>query len=183
MPLTEMERGSGLAVALDLINTWDELVAEPDLLRDAGWLRRWLTWHGFPVAAASIRNGDLEPARDLRESLTAAFDAADEASSVPHPQRARGHGGNPAGARAGRGRLALPHLARRACRPRLRGRVRHVGLLEAVRDGSFGRFGRCAGAPCTCVFVDRSRNRSRRYCCQLCADRVAQAAYRARKRG
>ena len=30
---------------------------------------------------------------------------------------------------------------------------------------------------------DRSRNRSRRYCCQLCADRIAAAAYRERAKG
>ena len=48
---------------------------------------------------------------------------------------------------------------------------------------SAGRFGRCAGTPCRCAFVDRSRNRTRRYCCStLCADRVAQAHYRARKK-
>ena len=57
-----------------------------------------------------------------------------------------------------------------------------AGLLEALRDLGWQRFGRCAGAPCRCAFVDRSRNRTRRYCCSLCADRVAQAQYRARKK-
>jgi len=33
MPLTRDEtRGTGLAVAVDLVNTWDELEAEPDLI-------------------------------------------------------------------------------------------------------------------------------------------------------
>ena len=58
-----------------------------------------------------------------------------------------------------------------------------LGLLEAIRDLGWQRFGRCAGEPCRCAFVDRSRNRSRRYCCELCADRVAQASYRRRKAG
>ena len=57
-----------------------------------------------------------------------------------------------------------------------------AGLLEAMRDLGWSRFGRCAGSPCRCAFVDRSRNRSRRYCCSLCADRVAQADYRRRQR-
>jgi predicted RNA-binding Zn ribbon-like protein len=183
MPLTEMERGSGLAVAVDLINTRDELVAEPDLLHSADWLRRWLSWHGFPVAAASIRDGDLEPARDLRATLTAAFDAADEASAVDILNELAATAATPPVLEPAPDgwrfrtwpdeRAGLDFAAAYAA----------VGLLDAVRDGGFARFGRCAGAPCTCVFVDRSRNRSRRYCCQLCADRVAQAAYRARNRG
>jgi len=56
-----------------------------------------------------------------------------------------------------------------------------MSLLEAIRDHGWERFGICAAAPCCCVFVDRSRNRSRRYCSSLCADRVAQAAYRRRQ--
>ena len=32
MPLTREGRGTALAVAVDLVNTWDELVREPDLL-------------------------------------------------------------------------------------------------------------------------------------------------------
>jgi predicted RNA-binding Zn ribbon-like protein len=57
-----------------------------------------------------------------------------------------------------------------------------MSLLEAIRDDGWERFGICAGAPCCCVFVDRSKNRSRRFCSDLCADRVAQALHRARRR-
>jgi predicted RNA-binding Zn ribbon-like protein len=57
-----------------------------------------------------------------------------------------------------------------------------MSLLEAIRDDGWERFGTCAGAPCCCVFVDRSKNRSRRFCSELCADRVAQALYRERRR-
>ncbi len=56
-----------------------------------------------------------------------------------------------------------------------------MGLLQLVVDGEWDRIGRCAGAPCCCVFVDRSKNRSRRYCTQLCADRVNQANARRRR--
>ena len=56
-----------------------------------------------------------------------------------------------------------------------------VGLLETIRDHGLSRFGRCTAHPCRCVFVDRSRNRSRRYCCDLCADRANQQAARRRR--
>jgi len=57
-----------------------------------------------------------------------------------------------------------------------------MSLLEAIRTDGWERFGLCAGAPCCCVFVDRSKNRSRRFCSDLCADRVAQALHRRRRR-
>ena len=59
----------------------------------------------------------------------------------------------------------------------------HPQVLEAIRAHGWDRFGICDALPCRCVFVDRSRNRSRRYCCDLCADRATQAAARARRRG
>jgi predicted RNA-binding Zn ribbon-like protein len=52
----------------------------------------------------------------------------------------------------------------------------------AIQTEGWERFGVCDALPCRCVYIDRSRNRSRRYCCQLCADRVAAAAYRERAR-
>jgi predicted RNA-binding Zn ribbon-like protein len=56
------------------------------------------------------------------------------------------------------------------------------GLLEGIREFGYSRFGICSGAPCRCVYVDRSRARARRYCSELCADRVNQARYRSRRR-
>ena len=65
-----------------------------------------------------------------------------------------------------------------------RGAVAFV-VLATVLPVLFGyglsRFGRCLARPCRCVFVDRSRNRSRRYCCDLCADRANQQAARRRR--
>jgi predicted RNA-binding Zn ribbon-like protein len=44
------------------------------------------------------------------------------------------------------------------------------------------RLGMCAAADCGAVFVDTSRNRSRRYCSETCASRTTVSAYRARRR-
>jgi predicted RNA-binding Zn ribbon-like protein len=40
----------------------------------------------------------------------------------------------------------------------------------------------CAESSCTGIVLDLSRNRSRRFCSTACGNRVAVAAYRARKR-
>ena len=58
-----------------------------------------------------------------------------------------------------------------------------AALLEEIRTHGRRRLGTCVAAPCRCAFVDRSRSRTRRYCCDLCADRANQAARRRRLRG
>jgi predicted RNA-binding Zn ribbon-like protein len=168
-----------VALAVDLVNTWDELEDPPELLRDTAVLQRFLRRHGFESEAEQAAEGDLEPTRALRDRLRATFEVDDEQTAVgllnqvllesdAKPQLARGEDswrlrwvGAP-----------LDVLASTAA----------TSLLEAIRDDGWQRFGICAGAPCCCVFVDRSRNRSRRYCSSLCADRVAQAAYRRRRK-
>jgi predicted RNA-binding Zn ribbon-like protein len=181
MPLTETDRGSGLAVAIDVVNTWDELAEPPELLRSVDVLRRVLAWHGRDEAAAAIGDGELAAARRLRDALGAVFDARSERAAVAALNELAAETGAP------------PQLERagkawrfRTWPPESEGlrfvaAYAAVGLLDAIRELGFARFGRCDGSPCRCVYVDRSRNRSRRYCCQLCADRVAQANLRRRR--
>ena len=183
MPLTRDEtRGSGLAVAIDLVNTWDELNAEPDLIEGVADVRVWLEWHGLHTAAARLGENDVDRVRALRSRLDKVFDARDEDEAAALlNELGREHG-------------LPPQLERTAAGWRLRtwpdereglaavAAFATAGLLTAFHDLGWRRFGRCAGAPCRCAFVDRSRNRARRYCCGLCADRVAQAQYRKRKR-
>jgi predicted RNA-binding Zn ribbon-like protein len=58
-----------------------------------------------------------------------------------------------------------------------------MGLATVVRDGGLERLSVCAANGCSRVFVDTSRNRSRRYCDPgTCGNRTNVAAYRARQR-
>jgi predicted RNA-binding Zn ribbon-like protein len=183
MPFTRDEtRGSGLAVAIDLINTWDELEPEPDLIEGLADVRTWLEWHGLTTAAKRVGEADVDRVRALRARFDRVFDAGDEGEAASRlNELAREFGMAPVLEQHGRGwRLrswpdegeGLPAVAAYAT----------AGLLTAFQELGWARFGRCAGSPCRCAFVDRSRNRSRRYCCTLCADRVSQAQYRFRKR-
>ena len=183
MPLTRDEtRGSGLALAIDLVNTWDELEPEPDLIEGLQDVRTWLEWHGLPTGAKALGEADVDRVRALRARFDRVFDADDEDEAASRlNELAREHGIPPVLERVGGSwrlrswpdeREGLPAVAAYAT----------AGLLAAFQELGWARFGRCAGAPCRCAFVDRSRNRSRRYCCTLCADRVAQAQYRSRKR-
>jgi predicted RNA-binding Zn ribbon-like protein len=55
-------------------------------------------------------------------------------------------------------------------------------LARAIADGSGDRLRTCVGDPCRCVYVDRTKANRQRYCCELCNDRMASAAYRRRNR-
>ena len=57
-----------------------------------------------------------------------------------------------------------------------------MGLAELVVSGESQRVRMCASPTCRDVFVDLSRNRSRRYCdSRTCGNRLHVAAYRARR--
>ena len=58
-----------------------------------------------------------------------------------------------------------------------------MALVDVIRAQETDRLRSCAADDCQDVVVDLSRNRSRRYCEQGCGNRVAVAAYRARKAG
>ena len=166
-----------VALAVALANTWDELEDPPELLRDLPALRRFFERCGYP--ARRLTRPDVARVRALRSSLRSAFEADGDEQAVATLNRVL------------RDSRAKPQLERRGATWELAwsgppvdvvASTASLSLLEAIRDDGRDRFGICAGAPCCCVFVDRSKNRSRRFCSNLCADRVAQAALRARRR-
>jgi predicted RNA-binding Zn ribbon-like protein len=57
-----------------------------------------------------------------------------------------------------------------------------MGLAMAFLDLGPERFGTCADPRCNGVFIDTSRNRSRRYCSERCVSRANVAAHRQRQR-
>jgi predicted RNA-binding Zn ribbon-like protein len=57
-----------------------------------------------------------------------------------------------------------------------------MGLSQVVVQHGWQRLGVCSAEGCDNVYVDTSRNASRRYCSNTCASRSTVAAYRARRR-
>ena len=57
-----------------------------------------------------------------------------------------------------------------------------MGLSQVVVQHGWQRLGVCSAEGCDDVYVDTSRNASRRYCSNTCASRSTVAAYRARRR-
>jgi predicted RNA-binding Zn ribbon-like protein len=171
----------GVTLALQLANTIDLLEDLPDLLRDVDRFVRFLRRVGYD-GAREATDRDLARVRKLRSRITDAMDAdevtaaailaplAESLDTRPRlvPRRGGGwelrYGPSP---EQGASALAASVV---------------VGLMQLMAEGQWDRIGRCTGAPCCCFFVDRTRNRNRRFCCQLCADRTNQARARARRR-
>lgn len=60
--------------------------------------------------------------------------------------------------------------------------VTAMGLATVLVDQGMARFGVCAASDCRDVFIDTSRNKSRRHCSTTCSTREAVAAHRRRRR-
>lgn len=172
-----------VAMAVELVNTRDELTDVDKLAtpadvavfidaHDAEWCRPgWVP-----------EERDLHEIRALRARLRAVFHARDQAeaaqllnailadvSAVP---RVSVHGDDP----------HLHFEPEEGSPARWLAAITAMGLSVALIEGGFDRIGVCDSSTCNEVYVDTSRNKSRRHCSDTCTTRENVAAYRARQR-
>lgn len=166
----------------DLINTYDTYLEHPEKLRTPADLDTFLREHSFPVRSASTP-ADLEQVRILREQLRDLWnsetveviaapisDLLSKARVVPQLKAATGDLWSidyivPQDA---------PLIERLSAEAAL-------GILTALEQYGKERLRHCDSAPCQDVFVDMTRNRSRRFCDDRCANRYNIAAFRRRQ--
>ena len=179
--LSRANTATDLDLAVLMVNTVDLLEDPPDRLSDLTWLTSAYGQVGHAALAADLSDADLPRLQDLRHGLRIAFDASDVATAAAAL--------NPMLESARAVFVLVPHsgAADFLVDPSRRG----VDALEArlpaavarhVAQHGVDRLGVCVGDPCRCVFVDRTRAGTRRYCCTWCNDRTAARAYRARRR-
>ena len=72
----------GMTFVVRLLNSWDELEPDPELLRDPSVGARFLRRHGFDDAAARMDEAELAALKALRGRLQAAWDAPDDEDAV-----------------------------------------------------------------------------------------------------
>lgn len=176
-------KDSPVRLAVDLVNTL-EIVAGEDRLTTpedvhalvdphAGeWLHPdWVVSekdvHELRALRAQLRKvlGSSDPAA----AATILNQILDDAGATP---RVSVHGSTP------------PHMhfdSRDATPSKWVGAISAMGLAVVLVDHGIDRFGVCASSTCEDVFVDSSRNRSRRHCSDTCNTRENVAAYRRRK--
>jgi predicted RNA-binding Zn ribbon-like protein len=179
--LSRASIATDLDLAVLVINTLDLLEDPPDRLSDLAWLTSAYGQVGHAALAADLSEADLPRLRELRSGLRTAFGAPDVAAAAAAL--------NPMLESARTVFLLVPHgsVGAFVVDPSRRG----VDALEArlpaavaqhIAQHGVERLGVCVGDPCRCVFVDRTRAGTRRYCCTWCNDRTAARAYRARRR-
>lgn len=177
-----MDLGRDLDLVVELINTEWVLASPPDRLTSVEVFRDILRRAGDKETARQLRKRDLEALRELRSDLHAAF-------AMPAPADAAAYVSDLMVAAGIVARLEVSdagsvHLEWAGDRRGVAAlRARFVGALtEQLLRSATARIGVCQAPPCTCVYVDRGRAGTRRYCCDLCNDRAAASAYRSRRR-
>jgi predicted RNA-binding Zn ribbon-like protein len=171
-----------LAAGAELINTGRE--AAGDQLRTLADVQEFgdrYAFHGNPAGP-----GDLARLRALRarlDAVAAACESGDDAAAIEMLNELLAETGAIPQIVAHDGRGPHIHVSRPTAP--LSDRVAAhlaMGLAELVVAGESQRVRSCASPSCRDVFVDLSRNRSRRYCdSRTCGNRLHVAAYRARR--
>lgn len=170
-----------VVLATDLVNTL-ALPSGHDALTGPAALRRFLDDHEVSFAGP-VSEEDLGRVRALRLRLREVFLASDADSAAARLNALLAEAG------------ALPQLTNHDgqrwhlhFRPndgsleRWLAAETAMGLATVVRDHGTARLATCAAPDCDDVFVDTSRNRSRRYCdAATCGNRAHVAAYRQRR--
>jgi predicted RNA-binding Zn ribbon-like protein len=171
-----------LDIAVELVNTDYFLADPPDQLTSAAAVQEILEELGHADLARQLEPGDLERLRRLRERLRPVFAAPTpaEAARLLNPMLREARAApqlieDPPGVwllRPGADRRGIDALEARL----------PAALAAHVASVGTRRLGVCHAAPCRCVYVDRTRPGTRRYCCDQCNDRAAAAAYRSRRK-
>jgi predicted RNA-binding Zn ribbon-like protein len=175
-------RDDSVGLAAALVNTHEPTVDDSieDLATTAD-LGRFLADHGLPAKGEPSAT-DLAAVHRLRAELRAVFAATDEATaaatlnellaaSEPVP-RLSDHGGH-----------WHLHVGSQQVGPAAQLRaITSLGLALVLAQEGNERLGLCADQDCVAAFVDGSKNSSRRYCSEGCANRANVRAYRARHR-
>jgi predicted RNA-binding Zn ribbon-like protein len=168
-----------LDLAVELINTYWVLADPPERLTDAAVYQRILREAGEADLAAALAPGDLGALLDLRARIRPVFAAPGPAEAVAVLDSLLSDAAIPIRLAAGSGTARWDWGAGLRGMAALRARLLAALAAYLVRHGTI-RLGVCQASPCDSVYVDRSRARTRRYCCDQCNDRAAAAAYRSR---
>ena len=166
-----------LAAAAALVNTLGtDGDALPDLTALNGFFDEW-EWTGRRARTnaevddvrtlrgrlRAVWNADVDGAVDIVNGLLAEFDALPQL--VKHDGWDYHLHASPSDAPLAR-RMALEA---------------GMAFVDVIRAGEFDRLKTCSAGDCEDVYVDLSKNRSRRFCDLPCANRTNVAAYRARR--
>jgi predicted RNA-binding Zn ribbon-like protein len=170
-----------LTACVELVNTGRSGAADELTLPGVESFGRRYAFHGRAAAAADVPR--LREHRARLDAIAAACEAGDHPAAIEMlNELLAGTGAIPRiVAHDGRG----PHIhVSRPAAPMADRIAAHIamGLAGLVVAGQSDRLRSCASPTCRDIFLDLSRNSSRRYCdSRTCGNRLHVAAYRARR--
>lgn len=148
----------------------EQLIAFADRYRDL--------WEG---TANPPKPGDLAAVQELRTSLREVIESDDEdLAAAKVNELLDSYGAKPRVSTHN----GTPHLHFEPTDSSLvcwLGATTAMGLASVIVEHGVERFGVCDSTTCDDVYVDTSRNKSRRHCSNTCSTREAVAAYRKRQ--
>jgi predicted RNA-binding Zn ribbon-like protein len=169
-------------LAEDFINSHDLYLEQPEHLLTPTDLGRFLVAHGIQPQEA-VTQSDLDAARVIRDQVRSAWTAGtvEEAVEILNPLL----GEIPVQLQAqsdDQDSVQLHYEAQPDSSVVAQlGMQSALGIVALLQHEGLDRLRACAASPCRDVFVDTSRNKSRRFCSDRCANRYNIAAFRERK--
>jgi predicted RNA-binding Zn ribbon-like protein len=169
-------------LAQDFINSHDLYLEQPEHLLTPADLHHFLTAHHIQPQA-TITLADLDATRQIRHQVRAAWTAAtvQEAVEILNPLLGEIEVNLQVQA-TDQDNIHL-HYDIPSDTPVVAqlGMQSALGIVALLQNEGLDRLRACAAAPCRDVFVDTSRNKSRRFCSDRCANRYNIAAFRERQ--
>lgn len=171
---------NAVATAVALVNTHDQ-VTGVDTLGTAADLQAIVRANGY-AKALPLTDDVVAEVRQLRDRLRTAFSQEEEPAVAVLDDLVEAAGARPRLVRHDGSGWHFHYTDDDTPWPATLAADLAMGLLVVIRDLGHGRLGVCAGEGCEDVFVDLSRNASKRYCDpRSCGNRAAVRAYRARQ--
>ena len=169
-------RDEAARLAADLVNTVGSTTGT-DYISDVAALKDFLAAHG--IAGERLTADDLAEVHSVRDGLRRVFlgDSDDAVVTALNELLARAR----PEVTVHDGEWHLHYVDESAPVADRVAVLSAMGLASVISELGKERLGLCGADDCKDVFVDTSRNRSRRYCTDTCSTRMNVAAYRARK--
>jgi predicted RNA-binding Zn ribbon-like protein len=168
-------------LAQDFINSHDLYLEQPEHLLTPADLGRFLVAHRIQPHEA-VTQADLEAVRLIRDQVRAAWTAASVKEAVEILNPLLGEIGVNLQAQADDQDVHLQYdMPSDTSFVAQLGMQSALGIIALLQHEGLDRLRACAAAPCRDVFIDTSRNKSRRFCSDRCANRYNIAAFRERQ--
>ena len=171
-------RNQGATLAAELVNSLGK-VSGREYLPSPDALKELLEEYG--VGSENPTEDDLGAIRKLRKQLSDAFFAGSPEATVEHLNRLLRRAKSRPYMSAHDGTWHWHYVDQDAPLAERVAVLCAMGLATLIADLGPERLGVCHADDCEAVFVDVSRNKSRRYCDDTCSTRTHVAAHRARK--